>query len=263
MKIRVMSDLHADPAHFYEFELQPLDSDKDTVLVLCGDVAEQTSGVQLVADIAPRFKHVIWLLGNHEYYNGNIKRTPEKIRAKLDSLEVGNVSVVVKDTVCIDDVVFVCAVLWTDFNGQNPVVMMAAAGGMNDYRKIRCGPDSIPWKRKITPNFIYVTHKDHLSFIKDQVAQHSDKKVVVVTHHAPSLKSIDPQYYTHNLNHCYFTELHDFIYDSDIKLWAHGHTHNFVEYDINGTQVVCNPRGYQTLRFVEQTNFDPVYSFDV
>lgn len=263
MKIRVMSDLHADPAHFDEFVLEPMESDVDTILLLCGDVAEQTSGVALVASIAPRFRHVIWLMGNHEYYSGNIKRTPEKIRDKLASMNVDNVSVTVKDTIHIDDVTFVCATLWSDFNNHDPMVMLAASGGMNDYRKIRCGPDSAPWKRKISPGIVYVIHKEHLAFIQDEVAKYSDRKVVVVSHHAPSIKSIDPQYYTHKLNHCYFTELHDYIYDSNILLWAHGHTHNFAEYDINNTRVVCNPRGYQTLRFVEQTNFNPIYSFDV
>jgi predicted phosphodiesterase len=27
-------------------------------------------------------------------------------------------------------------------------------------------------------------------------------------------------------------------------LWIHGHTHDPFDYEINGTRVICNPRGY-------------------
>ena len=27
-------------------------------------------------------------------------------------------------------------------------------------------------------------------------------------------------------------------------LWIHGHMHDSFDYEINGTRVVCNPRGY-------------------
>ena len=29
------------------------------------------------------------------------------------------------------------------------------------------------------------------------------------------------------------------------KLWVHGHTHSSFDYNIHGTRVVCNPRGYE------------------
>ena len=31
---------------------------------------------------------------------------------------------------------------------------------------------------------------------------------------------------------------------SEAKLWIHGHTHDNMEYSIDKTQVICNPRGY-------------------
>ena len=36
-------------------------------------------------------------------------------------------------------------------------------------------------------------------------------------------------------------------------LWIHGHTHTAFDYDVRGTRVVCNPRGYPH----ETTGFDP------
>ncbi|MNR64509.1 hypothetical protein D3C85_1871810 [compost metagenome] len=38
-----------------------------------------------------------------------------------------------------------------------------------------------------------------------------------------------------------------------VALWVHGHSHVAVDYEIEGTRVVCNPRGYPG----EETGFDP------
>jgi len=36
-------------------------------------------------------------------------------------------------------------------------------------------------------------------------------------------------------------------------LWVHGHSHTAVDYEVAGTRVVCNPRGYPG----EETGFNP------
>jgi len=66
----------------------------------------------------------------------------------------------------------------------------------------------------------------------------------VISHHLPSYRSIDPMFTGHSLNPAYASDMDDFIKDSDINLWIHGHTHTSMDYDINGTRIVCNPRGY-------------------
>ena len=38
-----------------------------------------------------------------------------------------------------------------------------------------------------------------------------------------------------------------------VALWVHGHSHTAVDYDVAGTRVVCNPRGYPG----EDTDFKP------
>ena len=40
-------------------------------------------------------------------------------------------------------------------------------------------------------------------------------------------------------------------------LWVHGHTHDSFDYTINGTRVVCNPRGYVIDGVNENARFDP------
>jgi predicted phosphodiesterase len=45
------------------------------------------------------------------------------------------------------------------------------------------------------------------------------------------------------------------------SVWIHGHTHESFDYVVNGTRVVCNPRGY--LRTEPNEAFDPLLAIDV
>ena len=40
-----------------------------------------------------------------------------------------------------------------------------------------------------------------------------------------------------------------------VKLWVHGHTHESMDYELGGTRVLCNPRGY--LPQLPNLNFTP------
>ena len=80
-------------------------------------------------------------------------------------------------------------------------------------------------------------------------------KTVVVTHHCPSWNSVTPKYQSNLLSACFASRLEDLLGKSE--LWIHGHTHESFDYDINGTRVVCNPRGYVLRGAIENSSFDP------
>ena len=42
-----------------------------------------------------------------------------------------------------------------------------------------------------------------------------------------------------------------------VQLWIHGHTHDSFDYCVNGTRVVCNPRGYSKDGVNENPLFEP------
>ena len=98
--------------------------------------------------------------------------------------------------------------------------------------------------------------RDYIMQILDM---NKDKKCVVVTHHTPSFQSMHPMYANDGLmNGGYHSELSEYILDRpQIKLWTHGHTHNSFDYTIGDTRVVCNPRGYESNSWKEQTGWDP------
>lgn len=67
---------------------------------------------------------------------------------------------------------------------------------------------------------------------------------MVITHHAPSRKSIHPRFARSLLSACFVSDAERFLGGSRVQLWVHGHTHDSFDYLVNGTRVICNPRGY-------------------
>lgn len=76
---------------------------------------------------------------------------------------------------------------------------------------------------------------------------------MVVTHHAPSPRSIPPEFRGDPLSACYASDLEDLIVDGRPALWVHGHIHTKVDYRVGRSRVIANPRGYPG----EGNAFDP------
>jgi Icc-related predicted phosphoesterase len=87
-----------------------------------------------------------------------------------------------------------------------------------------------------------------MNYFREELPKHSDKPVVVITHHAPSFMSISEQYRgpgDYHMNGGYASDLSEFILDHpQIKAFVHGHVHSQHSYDIGDTRILCNPRGY-------------------
>jgi Icc-related predicted phosphoesterase len=97
-----------------------------------------------------------------------------------------------------------------------------------------------------------------MSYFRDVIDAAKDQKVVVVGHHAPTYQSIHPKYVKEReMNGGYASDLSEFILDRpQIRLWTHGHVHNFSDYMVGDTRVFCNPRGY--VGYGEETEWDPM-----
>jgi Icc-related predicted phosphoesterase len=77
-----------------------------------------------------------------------------------------------------------------------------------------------------------------------QLEQEFDGPTVVVTHHLPASSSIAKRYANDPLNPAFASSLESLIEAYRPVLWIHGHTHQPLDYELFGTRVVCNPRGY-------------------
>lgn len=201
------------------------------------------------------FKRVFYVTGNHESYGCNINQEADYIKEYLPGIIHLNDSSYVLD----NETVVVGNTLWTDMNRGNPIDMLEIKHGLNDFRLIT--KDS--FLTKFEPEDAYELYKKTMSYFENTVQRYVNKKIVIVTHHAPTYKGINPIHVNGKLNAAYATDLEQFIIDhSQIKAWVFGHTHIQKRMMIGKTQVVSNARGYEGYEHSAET-FNPDTWFEV
>jgi Icc-related predicted phosphoesterase len=201
-----------------------------------------------------QFPHVIYIMGNHEFYNGKFYAGIDYMREEC--AKYSNIYMLEQDTKIIDDVTFIGGTLWTNMNKRDPLTMHAIEGMMNDFRIIKNDKRNYASMSALD---VAIRHDKTLDYIKLMVQENKDNKCVVVGHHSPSFQSCHPSYAHETLmNGGYHSDLSEFIMDHpQIKLWTHGHTHHPFDYTIGETRVVCNPRGYENDGYSEDTGWNP------
>ena len=135
----------------------------------------------------------------------------------------------------IDNVDFILSTLWSHIRPEDEYFVHR---GMNDFRQILYNG------RRFTPADFNAEHEKCLDFIKQSVAESTAKRIVVVTHHLPSMTVVSPEHKGSLLNSAFATELGNFIADSRIDAWIFGRSHANEEAIIGNTRLVCNQLGY-------------------
>ena len=110
-----------------------------------------------------------------------------------------------------------------------------------------------------TPEDSVRLHEASKAWLVAELARAFDGPTVVVTHHLPASPSISRRYVNDPLNPAFASGLEDIIERYRPDLWIHGHTHVPCDYEIFGTRVICNPRGYPG----EPTGFSPALVVEV
>ena len=116
--------------------------------------------------------------------------------------------------------------------------MVDADCGMNDFRLIRYGG-----RGRFLAKDARAIHLAQVRWLRIKLAEKFPGPTIVVTHHLPHRHSIHPRYEGSDLNPSFSSDLSDLMGPSAL-LWIHGHTHESFDYVVNGTRVVCKPRGY-------------------
>lgn len=88
-------------------------------------------------------------------------------------------------------------------------------------------------------------HDASRQWLKEQLGLGDTENTVVVTHHAPHPRSIPLEFEGHPLSPCYSRDLGALM--GKASTWIHGHIHNSLDYQVRGTRIVTNPRGYRRL----------------
>jgi len=260
MKIHILSDLHLEHASFQPEAAAAAAAD---VVVLAGDIHTGVTGIEWAAR-AFEGKPIVYVAGNHELYGQHWDDTLLQMRIVADRVGVHFLE---NDEVVIDGVRFLGAALWTDFclygHTSQEISMRLYECGLNDCRLISAAGG------RLTAAMVLERHQQSRASLQQQIAEPFEERTVVVTHHAPSSRSVAPQYQGDHLTPGFASELPGAMYDR-VSLWVHGHMHDSFAYTLktaNGTcRVVCNPRGYplgrEAKRF-ENPAFDPALTVDV
>ncbi len=229
MRLYILSDLHLECADF-----TPLIRDAD-LTILAGDIHTKRRGVAWAA--ANFSGQVVYVPGNHEYYDGNFPITRDKMQAEAAE----RVHVLDRQVLILGKIRILGATGWTDFKstGNEPLAYFTANCQMRDYLKIRKGSGYHHFRARDSQAEAFKTR----DWLEAQLDTPFDGKTLVVTHHAPSERSMVFRENTH-LDAAYFNRWDDLMDPKKVALWIHGHIHHAVDYEINGVRVLSNPKGY-------------------
>lgn len=247
MKLKLWSDLHLEFSKSFDHIWTPSDEDKETILLLAGDIHLGSSAAIFIEELCKSFKHVLYIHGNHEYYGRDFNNTIEDWK-RYEENGPKNFHFLRNDWRILDGVRFLGGTMWTSFDNADPMAMRTALREINDYQEIHCEGE------KIRPSFIYREHMKFMDFLEEKLAEPFEGKTVVMTHHSPGNAVKRNGRICGLSDHCYYADLEHMIGYTNIAIWVHGHTHQNADYMVNETRVVCNPYGYH--RMATNPNFN-------
>ena len=241
-----MSDLHMEFEENCRYIKQCGFPVTGEVLVLAGDIFYLKNKVPPMGNFwkwaSKNYKQVLIVPGNHDYYG------------HYDVMIKENVDYYQNQVVRIDDTDFILSTLWSHIPPQDEY---AVSHGLNDFYQTEYEG------HRLTVADYNQMHRFCLDFIQKSVAESTAKKIVVVTHHLPTLQVVALQHKGSPINSAFATELGDFIAGSRIDCWIYGHSHTNIDTQIGNTKIVCNQLGYVFLREHLDNWFSHVQMIDI
>ena len=213
MKIGIMSDLHMYKTVKTEETPWDFEPEADVFYICAGDICEDAAS--RAAFCSKHYDHMLAINGNHDYFHTTFSD------AKYHTIlrEVNGVRIA-------------AATLWTDLSDNLSWFY---------YKK---GLIDCAYISDLTYELMVETHEMHKHFLFGMDAD------IIVSHHAPTRKSVHEKYHNDPYNVCFANDLEKQILNmkKPPKLWIHGHTHDDFDYMIGDTRVICHPRGYKNER---------------
>ncbi|KAH9928347.1 uncharacterized protein B0H18DRAFT_1118030 [Fomitopsis serialis] len=247
--IQLLSDLHLEiergsqPLYQYDF---PASAEN---LALLGDIGwtrDERLFLWLEVQLL-RFKHVFFVSGNHEPYISTLEESAGTIEAfakrmtdarsadpsKGEFIFLNRTRYDLSPTLTI-----LGCTLWSALDPENIDILV---WGLTDFKRID----------DFNPDTYSECHIVDLAWLRQSITDirtnEPERRIVVFTHHAPTIEGTgDPKYIGGPTNSAFATELSmDDIWSPPLAVWAFGHTHWSCDFERRGVRVVSNQRGYK------------------
>lgn len=223
MKIRILSDLHFEfHADFGKSFIDSMNSECD-VLVIAGDMATNRIIYNSLNMLCSKFKRVVYVHGNHEYYGSN--RGDVNITMSKSIKKNSNLTWLNENILYIEGHRIIGLPLWF----QRSFLSERLQRMWSDFHYIAN-----------FKNWVYEQNTSNMEFLNKELR----KDDIVITHYLPSQKSVHEKFHDSETNAFFVCDMEQLIVERCPKLWIHGHTHDSFDYKIGSTRVVCNPFGY-------------------
>ena len=278
LKIDIVSDIHLEFINQTMF----IKNNGSDVLVLAGDIGLglEFQTEDFVRDCCDQYDDVIYVLGNHEFYNSDITKVVEHWESIAEAIP--NLHLLNNDVCYIKGVKFIGSTLFSDIENNLSVEESIQIGKMEsklnrardsfgeayvqlmerfpkgdyDLQDVAMAVRKIQRENlvelndfnlisldgeKITLDDYKEKYDQCLKFIQKELRKPYDKPQVLVTHYATMLESIAPEFEKSVFRPFFTTDLSETLMQSNLDLIIHGHHHNYSKYTIDGKQFICNP----------------------
>ncbi|KAI8710431.1 Metallophos domain-containing protein [Fusarium sp. LHS14.1] len=236
-KVQVLSDLHLEVGQQYLSYTFPATA---PLLLLGGDIgrlADYDGYLKFLETQVCRYKKVFLVLGNHEFYGLDYEaglKTARRLEAEPTLAD----KLLLLHRARWDDpdsaLTILGCTLWSSIPKE---AYSAVQSKVHDFKKIN--EWSVESHNKI--------HAQEAAWLQEEVAQATSQKrrLLVATHHAPSVHGTSRPEHTENPWTCAFaTNLTGQDEWDGVRVWVFGHTHYSTDLTCNGIRLVANQRGY-------------------
>lgn len=244
--IRVYSDLHNDSTRRAGlgdwYDIPKTMNEKDTILILAGDIDDEIYYLCGFLDsLVDRFKYVILVNGNHEYYRYDM----EYVSDRLYEVHLRHENFILLDNEMFetDNYIFVGSTLWFDVPLSNNAAVDVALNYLNDFRFIKVNETGEKLDMELARSFNKNAKWMFGEAGKYQRSRNTGKKLVAISHHCPTMELVRPEFAGDPFNHVF----HNMGMEETISLydyWIYGHNHDTVDVEIEGCNLLSNALGY-------------------